>query len=56
MYGITVLLIEQNVHRSLSIADRAYILERGRVTLTGSAQELIENQEIQEAYFGLETH
>jgi branched-chain amino acid transport system ATP-binding protein len=56
MYGITVLLIEQNVHRSLSIADRAYILERGRVTLTGSAQELIENQEIQGAYFGLETH
>ncbi len=55
-HGTTVLLIEQNVHRSLSIADRAYILERGRVTLTGSAQELIENQEIQEAYFGLETH
>jgi branched-chain amino acid transport system ATP-binding protein len=55
-HGTTVLLIEQNVHRSLSIADRAYILERGRVTLTGSAQELIENQEIQGAYFGLETH
>ncbi|MBT3914903.1 MAG: ATP-binding cassette domain-containing protein [Rhodospirillaceae bacterium] len=54
-HGTTVLLIEQNVHRSLGIADRAYILERGRVTLTGSAQELIENKEIQEAYFGLET-
>ena len=52
-HGTTVLLIEQNVHRSLGIADRAYILERGRVTLTGSAQELIENKEIQEAYFGL---
>ena len=54
--GTTVLLIEQNVHRSLGIADRAYILERGRITLSGTAQELIENKEIQEAYFGLETH
>lgn len=53
--GTTVLLIEQNVHRSLGISDRAYILERGRITLSGTAQELIENKEIQEAYFGLET-
>ena len=53
--GATVLLIEQNVRRSLSFADRAYILERGRITLSGSAHELIENRDIQEAYFGLET-
>jgi branched-chain amino acid transport system ATP-binding protein len=52
--GTTVLLIEQNVHRSLEIADRAYILERGRITLSGTAQELAANPDVQAAYFGLE--
>lgn len=51
--GTTVFLVEQNVHRSLSIADRAYILERGRITLSGTAVELSENSAVQEAYFGL---
>ena len=54
--GTTVLLIEQNVHRSLAIADRAYILERGSIAMSGSSRELIQNKEIQEAYFGLKTH
>ena len=54
--GTTVLLIEQNVHRSLAIADRAYILERGSIAMSGTAHELAQNKEIQEAYFGLKTH
>ena len=54
--GTTVLLIEQNVHRSLAIADRAYILERGSIAMSGSARDLMQNKEIQEAYFGLKTH
>ena len=54
--GTTVLLIEQNVHRSLAIADRAYILERGSIAMSGSSRELIQIKEIQEAYFGLTTH
>ena len=53
--GTTVLLIEQNVHRSLAIADRAYILERGSIAMSGSSHELMANKEIQEAYFGLKT-
>ena len=52
--GTTILLVEQNVHRSLSIADRAYIIERGHITLAGTARELRENPEVQSAYFGLE--
>lgn len=52
--GTTVFLVEQNVHRSLDIADRAYILERGRITLSGTAVELSQNRAVQEAYFGFE--
>lgn len=52
--GTTVLLVEQNVHRSLHIADRAYILERGHITLSGTAAELSQNTAVQEAYFGFE--
>ena len=52
--GTTVFLVEQNVHRSLDIADRAYILERGRITLSGTAVELSQNTAVQEAYFGFE--
>ena len=54
--GTTVLLIEQNVHRSLAIADRAYILERGSISMSGNSGDLIQDKEIQEAYFGLQTH
>lgn len=52
--GTTVLLVEQNVHRSLNITDRAYIIERGRIMLSGTAEELSRNPEVQSAYFGLE--
>ena len=51
--GITVLLIEQNVHKSLEIADRVYVLENGRIVLEGAGQELFEEELIQKAYLGL---
>jgi branched-chain amino acid transport system ATP-binding protein len=50
--GGTVLLIEQNAHQALEIADRAYVLETGRVILEGSAQELKNNEGLEKAYFG----
>jgi len=51
--GITILFVEQNVKRSLQEADRAYILEVGRVTLSGTAEELREDEGIKKAYFGI---
>jgi branched-chain amino acid transport system ATP-binding protein len=48
-WGVAVMLIEQNVHRSLAIADRAYVIERGGVVLSGRAAEL---EDVQQAYFG----
>ena len=51
--GITILFVEQNVRRSLQEADRAYILEVGRVTLSGTAGELQEEEQVKKAYFGV---
>lgn len=51
--GITVLLIEQNVRKSLAIADRAYVLETGRIVLEGEGEELLEGELINKAYLGL---
>ncbi|MCF8094107.1 MAG: ABC transporter ATP-binding protein [Desulfobacteraceae bacterium] len=51
--GVTVLLIEQNVKQTLEIADRAYVLENGRVVLEGSSGELLESDHIRKAYMGL---
>jgi branched-chain amino acid transport system ATP-binding protein len=51
--GITILFVEQNVRRSLQEADRAYILEVGRVTLSGTAAELQEEEQVKKAYFGV---
>lgn len=50
--GMTVLLVEQNAKMALSIADRAYVLETGRVVLTGNAKELLDNEEVKKAYLG----
>jgi branched-chain amino acid transport system ATP-binding protein len=50
--GVSILLVEQNAQMALSIADRGYVLETGRVTLEGSAQELLENPQVIEAYLG----
>jgi branched-chain amino acid transport system ATP-binding protein len=50
--GITILFVEQNVRRSLIEADRAYIMEAGRIVLSGSAAELREEERVKKAYFG----
>jgi branched-chain amino acid transport system ATP-binding protein len=50
--GVTVLLVEQNVAQSLHLADRAYVIERGRVALEGKAADLLEDKELQRAYLG----
>lgn len=50
--GITILLVEQNVWQTLHEADRAYVIETGRIALSGNALELLEEEEIRDAYFG----
>ena len=50
--GTTVLLVEQNAKKALSIADRAYVLETGNIVLSGNAKELINNDSIKKAYLG----
>lgn len=50
--GVTVLLVEQNAKAALKLADRAYVLEVGKITHQGTAQELLNSQKIQEAYLG----
>ena len=50
--GTTVLLVEQNAKKALEIADRAYALETGRITLSGKASELMNNEAVKKAYLG----
>ncbi|MBO4852876.1 MAG: ABC transporter ATP-binding protein [Schwartzia sp.] len=50
--GTTVLLVEQNANMALSIAHRAYVLETGRITLSGDAKELAASEEVRKAYLG----
>ena len=50
--GTTVLLVEQNANMALSIANRAYVLETGRITLSGDAQKLAASEEVRKAYLG----
>ncbi len=50
--GVTVLLIEQNANAALRIAHRGYVLETGHVTLSGTGKELLENEEVKQAYLG----
>lgn len=50
--GTTVLLVEQNAKKALTIADRAYVLETGRITLEGKASDLLNNESVQKAYLG----
>ena len=50
--GTTVLLVEQNAKMALSIAHRAYVLETGKIVLSGTGEELINSPEIQKAYLG----
>ena len=48
----TILLVEQNAHVALDVADRGYILETGKIVLQGTSEELLENKEIKRAYLG----
>ena len=50
--GTTILLVEQNAQMALSIADRAYVLETGRITMEGKASELLHNDAVRKAYLG----
>ena len=50
--GVTILLIEQNANMALKIADNAYVLETGEITLQGSGAELLQNEKVREAYLG----
>jgi len=51
--GVTVLLVEQNVHYSLKLASRGYVLESGRIILSGSSGELLDNEHVKRAYLGV---
>jgi branched-chain amino acid transport system ATP-binding protein len=51
--GISILLIEQNVRQTLEIADRAYVLENGRIVSEGKSKELLQDDHIKKAYLGL---
>ena len=50
--GMTILLVEQNAHMALSIADRGYVLETGHLMVEGSPAELLDNEEVRAAYLG----
>ena len=50
--GTTILLVEQNANKSLAISDRAYVLENGKIVLTGTGKELLASEEIKKAYLG----
>ena len=50
--GVTILLIEQNANMALKTADLAYVLETGKIVLSGSGKDLLENESVKEAYLG----
>jgi branched-chain amino acid transport system ATP-binding protein len=51
--GVTVVMVEQNAYSALELCDRAYVLEQGRVTLTGTGAELLDNPHVRSAYLGM---
>ena len=51
--GLTVLLVEQNAYAALAIADRGYVIETGRITMTGTGQALREDERVRSAYLGV---
>ena len=51
--GVTILLVEQNVHQALSVADRGYVMESGRLILSGKAQDLLADDQVAQAYLGV---
>ncbi|MGN1097925.1 MAG: ABC transporter ATP-binding protein [Clostridia bacterium] len=50
--GVTILLIEQNANMALKIADKGYVMETGRITMSGSGRELLSNENVKKAYLG----
>ena len=50
--GTTILLVEQNARMALSVATRAYVMETGKIVMSGTGQELADSEEIQKAYLG----
>jgi branched-chain amino acid transport system ATP-binding protein len=52
--GLTVLLVEQNVVASLKLANRAYVLENGRIVMSGTGAELLEDDRVRQAYLGVD--
>ena len=50
--GITIVLVEQNAKLALSIADRGYVLETGKIILSGTGEELLNNENVKKAYLG----
>jgi branched-chain amino acid transport system ATP-binding protein len=50
--GMTILLVEQNANAALKIADTGYVLETGRITLSGTGKEMLESPQVREAYLG----
>jgi branched-chain amino acid transport system ATP-binding protein len=51
--GVTVLLVEQNTEHALAVAHRGFVLESGRVVLSGTGRELLANERVRQAYLGL---
>jgi branched-chain amino acid transport system ATP-binding protein len=51
--GTTIFLVEQNAHMALKVAHRGYVMENGRITLEGNAQNLLVNEEVKKAYLGI---
>ena len=51
--GVTILLVEQNVHQTLEIADNVYVLKTGRMELSGRGKDLLRNPDFQQAYLGM---
>jgi branched-chain amino acid transport system ATP-binding protein len=51
--GVTILIVEQNVYHALSLAHRGYVLENGRIVLSGSGKDLLENPHVKKAYLGM---
>lgn len=51
--GVTILLVEQNVRKSLELAERAYVIEHGRIAMSGDSKDLLQNDEVRKAYLGI---
>ncbi len=51
--GTTVLLVEQNIHNSLALSDKGYVMENGKMVLEGKGKELLENEYVRKAYLGI---